>query len=170
MKAPQIVLQTSLPADYNHGVRVMPARRFYGHDYATMAPEANPMRKQLPGWSEDQRKAAERQRRMWQEFFSASKQRETEPAAGLATDEAAAKVSAVMARHETELLAYPNVVGVAPGVRTAKGKVTGEPCLVVYVSRKVSRNRLKKGEALPRRIEGIPVDVVETQEIRPQLR
>lgn len=128
------------------------------------------MRKHLPGWSEDQRKAAERQRRMWQEFFSASKQRETEPAAGLATDEAAAKVSAVMARHETELLGYPNVVGVAPGVRTAKGKVTGEPCLVVYVSRKVPRSRLKKGEALPRRIEGIPVDIVETQEIRPQVR
>lgn len=126
------------------------------------------MKKHLPGWSDEQRKAAERQRRMWQDFFSTGKQPEAEPAAGFVADEAAAEISAVMARHENELLAYPNVVGVAPGVRTAKGKVTGERCLVVFVSRKVPRSRLKKGEVLPRRIEGIPVDVVETGEIRPQ--
>lgn len=126
------------------------------------------MKKHLPGWSEQQRKNAERQRRMWQEFFSTSKQHATEPAAALSADDPAAELSAVMARHESELLAYPNVVAVAPGVRTVKGKVTGEYCLVVYVSRKVSRSRLKKGEVLPRRIEGIPVDVVETGEIRPQ--
>jgi hypothetical protein len=127
------------------------------------------MKKHLPGWSEEQRKAAERQRRMWQDFFSTSSQHEAGPSAGLAAEESAAEMSAVMARHETELLAYPNVVGVAPGVRTAKGKVTGEYCLVVYVSRKVPRSRLKKGEILPRRLEGIPVDVVETGEIRPQV-
>jgi hypothetical protein len=142
--------------------------RFPQNGRATITAEASTMKKQLPGWSEKQRKAAERQRRMWQDFFSTSKP-QPEPAAGLVAGEAAAEVSAVMARHENELLAYPNVVGVAPGIRTVKGKVTGEPCLVVYVSRKVPRSRLKKGEVLPRRIDGISVDVVETGEIRPQL-
>ena len=119
------------------------------------------MKKHLPGWSDQQRKKAEQQRRMWQDFFSTSEQHETEPVAGLSGDESEGELSAVMARHENELLAYPNVVAVAPGVRTVKGKVTGEYCLVVYVSRKVPRNRLKKGEVLPRRIEGTLVDVVE---------
>lgn len=121
------------------------------------------MKKHLPGWSEKQRKAAERQRRMWQEFFSAGNQQEADLAD---TNGPATELSTAMARHEQELLAYPNVVAVAPGVRTVKGKVTGEYCLVVYVSRKVPRNRLKKGEALPRRVDGVPVDVVETGEIR----
>ncbi len=56
---------------------------------------------------------------------------------------------------------YPNVVGVAPGVRMVQGKPTGERCLVVYVERKIPRTKLKEDEILPREIEGVPVDVVE---------
>ena len=126
------------------------------------------MKKHLPGWSEEERKAAGRQRRIWQDFFSTSKEQPTVSVAGFPLDESAAEMSAVLARHETELLRYPNVVAVASGVRTVKGKIVGEKCLVVYVSRKVPRSRLKKGEALPRRIEGVSVDVVESGVIRPQ--
>jgi hypothetical protein len=74
MKVRQAVPQASLPAD-DDGARVTRARRFYEHDYAPMPPGRNPEMKRRPGWSEEQRKAAERQRRMWQEFFSASTQR-----------------------------------------------------------------------------------------------
>jgi hypothetical protein len=81
MKAAYTVRQTSTPEDHND-TRVGRAVRFYEHDYAPIASGRNHERKRRPGWSDDQRKAAERQRRMWQEFFSASQQRVSEPAAG----------------------------------------------------------------------------------------
>ena len=46
-------------------------------------------------------------------------------------------MAAVLARHEAELLRYPNVVAVAPGIRTKRGRPTGEACVVVYVERKI---------------------------------
>lgn len=68
-----------------------------------------------------------------------------------------ADIAAVQARHERELLRYPNVVGVA----------TGESGLLVLVSRKVPEQELAPDERLPREIEGVPVDVVETGPIEP---
>lgn len=54
----------------------------------------------------------------------------------------------------------PNVVGVSEGIEVRRGKPTGTPCIVVYVTRKVPKAKLK-GHPLPERIEGVPVDVVE---------
>lgn len=71
------------------------------------------------------------------------------------------RLTAVRAAHETELLQYPNVVGVSEGVRTRGGAVTSEPVLVVYVQRKVPEERLPAGARLPRQIDGVAVDVVE---------
>lgn len=62
---------------------------------------------------------------------------------------------------------YPNVVGVADGVGMRAGKPTGEDCIVVYVERKVPKSKLEKGEVLPRRIEGVLVDVVEVGRVEP---
>lgn len=125
------------------------------------------MKKQLPAWSDRQRRAAERQRRTWEDFFSSTSRQATPVTVDFELEGPAAALSATLARHETELLGYPNVVAVAPGVRMAKGKITGEHCLVVYVSRKLPRGRLGKGGILPKRIEGLPVDVVEAGEIKP---
>jgi hypothetical protein len=79
-----------------------------------------------------------------------------------------ADVAAVQARHQQELLRYPNVVGVATGTRTRGGRPTGETGLLVLVSRKVPASELEPDEVLPSEIEGVPVDVVETGQIRPQ--
>lgn len=77
-----------------------------------------------------------------------------------------ARVTSVRAAHEARLLRYPNVVAVADGIRTRDGQPTGEPCIVVYVSRKVPRERLSPDEVLPEQLDGVGVDVVPVGEVR----
>jgi hypothetical protein len=124
------------------------------------------MRRDLgPHWSDEQRAAGERLRRSWEEFFTAGlgQRGEGEPSGREPSLPRVEDLSfaAVRARHEASLLGYPNVVAVAEGVRTRRGRPTGERCLVVYVSRKVPRPELRPNEVLPAEIEGVPVDVVE---------
>jgi hypothetical protein len=120
-----------------------------------------------PSWSKKEREAGERQRQAWEEFFSAAERADeipTQPLPVLAEDQS---ITAIQSRYETELLSYPNVVGVASGIRTKRGKPTGEQCLVVYVTQKIPRAKLGESELLPAEIEGVPIDVVEIGEIRP---
>src|SRR5262245_39105704 len=103
----------------------------------------------------------------WEAFFASGKKAESAPAKslpGLAKEE---KIAPIQARHETELLRYPNVVGIAAGIRTKQGKPTGEPCLVVYVERKVPRSKLQTNQSLPSQLEGIRTDVVEAGKVEP---
>lgn len=124
------------------------------------------MKRELgPKWTIKQEKAGKRSSKAWEEFFAKSAQ---QGGRGQQPDLAgAAKIAEVQQRHEAELLRYPNVVGVATGIRTRGGKPTGEPCLVVYVERKLPRKRLAAKDLLPSDIEGIPVDVVETGPLAP---
>jgi hypothetical protein len=115
------------------------------------------------GWAEENDTAGERSAEAWEAFFSAEETPEGEPR-GNALDE---RVSDVKARHEDTLLRYPNVVGVASGIRTRAGKATGEWALLVFVERKVPASELGEGEVLPRDVEGIPVDVVEAGKVEP---
>jgi hypothetical protein len=64
-------------------------------------------------------------------------------------------------------MSYPNVVGVADGIKAKRGEPTGERCLVVLVKRKLPKSKLGKTEILPREIEGVPIDVVEVGKIEP---
>ena len=72
----------------------------------------------------------------------------------------------VKRRHESELLRKPNVVAVGVGFRTRGGQPTSEVCIVVSVTQKLPAANLKRGAALPTRLEDVPVDVVETGAIR----
>lgn len=72
------------------------------------------------------------------------------------------KAQAVKRRHEAALLRLPYVVGVGLGYRQVGGQPTGEVAIVVSVSRKVPASELRPGQAVPARLEGVPVDVVET--------
>jgi hypothetical protein len=114
-----------------------------------------------PTWPKRQRALGERMRQAWEEFFAAAKS--SDPTAARLPAEFAEqqRIAAVQARHETALLRYPNVVGVATGIRMKRGKPTGEPCLVVYVQRKVPRTKLRKSKLLPSEIAGVSIDVVE---------
>jgi hypothetical protein len=124
------------------------------------------MRRDLgPHWSDEQRAAGERLRQSWEGFFTAGRDQRgegappgREPSLPRVED---LSFTAVRARHEATLLRYPNVVAVAEGVRSRRGRPTGERCLVVYVSRKVPRAELRPNDVLPAEIEGVPVDVVE---------
>jgi hypothetical protein len=79
-----------------------------------------------------------------------------------------ASVADARARHEAELMRYPNVVGVADGIATRGGESTGEQCIVVYVSTKVPVGELAAEAVLPREIDGVRVDVVEVGRIEAQ--
>jgi hypothetical protein len=115
-----------------------------------------------PSWSDDEKAAGARLRDAWEEFFSASQEEVgEEPEAMFPASDEERRIAQVRSRHEARLLAYPNVVGVSEGVRTRKGKPTGERCLVVYVTRKIPSAKLGGTEVLPSELEGVAVDVVE---------
>jgi hypothetical protein len=69
------------------------------------------------------------------------------------------EINAVLAAHDKELLAIPGVVGVYVGTLEDRRI----PCLKVMLARKTPES----GRKIPRAIEGYPVVVEETGEIRP---
>lgn len=119
--------------------------------------------KQLDGERPRKRGPGERVARAWEGFFSGQSGDE----ASRLLSQGAAKIAEVRALHETDIMRRANVVGIAEGIRTKKGKPTGDPCLVVYVAHKVPRARLSPKDLIPRHIDGIPIDVVEVGRIEP---
>jgi hypothetical protein len=86
--------------------------------------------------------------------------------AGAMSDQAMQHALEVKRRHEQELLRKANVVAVGVGYRNRGGVLTKEVCIVVSVKNKVPLSELKPRDAIPAQIEDVPVDVVETGEIR----
>ena len=76
------------------------------------------------------------------------------------------RVKAVKAIHEHSLLAKPNVVGVGVGLRQRGGQFTDEVCIVVSVRQKAPNEQLSPADRIPTQIDGVPVDVQVTGEIR----
>jgi hypothetical protein len=70
-------------------------------------------------------------------------------------------------RHEEELMARPGVIGVGVGFRAQGGASSSEVAIVVLVEKKRPPSELPPDQLLPREIEGIPVDVLETGTIEP---
>ena len=71
----------------------------------------------------------------------------------------------VKARHESDLLARPGVVGVGVGLRQRGGQITEQVAIVVMVRRKHPPTGLPPADLLPTEIEGVPIDVQEAGEI-----
>jgi hypothetical protein len=82
------------------------------------------------------------------------------------SEQAVQRAVEVKRRHESELLQKPNVVAVGVGFRTRAGQLTDEVCIVVSVARKLPATQLKRSEAVPASLDGVPIDVVETGVIR----
>jgi len=78
----------------------------------------------------------------------------------------AAEVMEVKRRHEQELLRKVNVVAVGVGYCRRGGVPSKEVCIVVSVKNKVPLSKLRPQDVIPAKIENVPVDVVETGEIR----
>jgi len=69
-------------------------------------------------------------------------------------------------RHEAELMEKAGVVGCAIGYKQVGGRKTHELCIVCYVIEKKQEGKLRREDIIPKRIEGIATDVVESGEIR----
>ncbi len=76
------------------------------------------------------------------------------------------RVKAVKAAHEEQLLNKANVIGVGVGLRQCHGQLTDQVCIVVSVREKVPSEQLAPQDVIPSQIEGVPVDVQATGEIR----
>jgi hypothetical protein len=68
----------------------------------------------------------------------------------------------VQARHSSELLSKPHVVGLGIGHKHIGGINTGQVALIVMVDHKIPNHLLPPDDRLPAMIEGVPVDVQET--------
>ncbi len=79
---------------------------------------------------------------------------------------ALAGVRAARAAHEDELLGRENVLGVAVGRKTVRGRETAETCIVVYVDHKEPDAALARRDRVPRTLDGVRTDVVATGPIR----
>ncbi len=55
-----------------------------------------------------------------------------------------------------------NIVGVGIGPKIREGKATEKPSIRFYVERKLAKSVVSKEDLLPREIDGVPTDVVET--------
>jgi hypothetical protein len=59
-----------------------------------------------------------------------------------------------------DLLKKKNVVAVARGEKWSNGKNTGEEALLVFVEKKISKDKLKPGDMIPKSVGGVQTDVV----------
>jgi hypothetical protein len=69
---------------------------------------------------------------------------------------------------ESQIMSTPNVVGVGVGYEVAAGVPTGQLGVVVLVRRKLPLAALPPEDVLPKRLDSVPVDVVEVGELRAQ--
>lgn len=80
-------------------------------------------------------------------------------------------VEQVTQQHAEELLALPNVVGVGTAEEITRGQRTGRHCVTVFVTRKIPKEELAPGAAVPHAFDyafdRIPTDVVEVGNVRP---
>lgn len=77
----------------------------------------------------------------------------------------AAKVEGARTKAAEQLLVpeepWPNVVGVATGVKWSDGEPTGEPAVLVLVTHKLDKSDLAKGELVPAKVGEVKTDVLE---------
>jgi hypothetical protein len=66
--------------------------------------------------------------------------------------------------HEAWLMRLANVTGVGTG----KDDHTGEDVIIVFVTRKVPRNRLREEDVVPDELDGVPVRVLAIGEVSAQ--
>jgi hypothetical protein len=59
------------------------------------------------------------------------------------------------------LLKYPNVLNTGIGTKIIGGIDTKIPCITIYVKKKVHEKLLATTDLLPKKLESIPIDVVE---------
>lgn len=69
---------------------------------------------------------------------------------------------AVLEKHADRLLRRAGVVGVDLGIKRSEGVLVSGPCIRVHVARKLPDDALSSRRRLPKTIEGVSIDVVES--------
>ncbi len=72
----------------------------------------------------------------------------------------------VLRRNRVKLMSYPGVRELGIGYCFRKGKIKNEPAILVYVTRKHETGTLPKKHLIPSKIEGIRVDVIESNPVK----
>lgn len=60
-----------------------------------------------------------------------------------------------------ELLKLEDVMGIGPGLKETKGKITGEPAILVFVKKKKDMSKIQPKQRIPSEFEGFKTDVVQ---------
>jgi len=76
------------------------------------------------------------------------------------------KAKKIRKKHEAALMLKKGVVGCAVGYKYVEGRKTDQVCIICYVIDKIPENQIEEADLIPPMIEGIPVDVVESGEMR----
>lgn len=79
-----------------------------------------------------------------------------------------ARIQAVKARYEADLLKKANVVGVGIGLRMRHGRPVGGPALIVNVTHKVPSEELRPEDRIPNMLDGVRVWVEPIGEVKAQ--
>ena len=72
-----------------------------------------------------------------------------------------AKIQELIRKYESELLKYPNVIGISTGNKIVNGISTKELCISILVKKKIPEEELDSKSVLPKYIESIKTDVVD---------
>lgn len=77
-----------------------------------------------------------------------------------------AELEKIRIKYTTTLLQYPNVVGVGKGLKQVSGQTTSEQSIIVLVKQKLPPRALARGNAVPKKLDGICTDVLEVGDVR----
>lgn len=113
-------------------------------------------------WGKAERESGEQTARAWLEFAGGE-----EIPAGAGALEAMGPVIEAQQRHETTLLGYDNVVGVAASFKVTGGTPTATPSLTVLVESKKTVKSVATASRVPERLDGVVTDVVEVGTLVP---
>jgi hypothetical protein len=78
------------------------------------------------------------------------------------TPEEQDRLLALLAKHQERLLKLPNVREVDVGFEFSEGKPTGRLAIRVHVNKKVPEAELTEAQKIPDELEGVPVDVIQS--------
>lgn len=113
-------------------------------------------------WSSDDVEAGEQVSSAWEKYFQADGEVSIERGEEIIES---ARVAEVQDKHEEELLAMENVVGVGAGLKVTKGEPTDTWSLTVLVEEKLPKTKVSKSSQVPAKIDDVETDVVQVGKI-----
>ena len=76
------------------------------------------------------------------------------------------KLLELVQKSRNRLLSMSNVAGVGVGYKQIGAQSTGEPAVIVFVEKKMPRRKMRPGQEVPFKIEGVDTDVIEIGKIK----